>query len=91
MCESIVETISQELDVRNVTPAQRHSSICEYIDQLAFGASFILINDHDPKPLCGQFQAEYPGQLFWTYIEEGPSVWRVEIGWRDKTTWRLTG
>ena len=91
MCEAIVETISQELDVRNITPAQRYASICEYIDQLAFGASFILINGHDPKPLCGQFQAEYPGQLFWTCIEEGPSVWRVEIGWRDKTTWRLAG
>jgi uncharacterized protein (DUF2249 family) len=37
------------------TSRQRNgmTSICEYIDQLAFGASFILINDHDPKPLCG--------------------------------------
>jgi uncharacterized protein (DUF2249 family) len=47
---------------------------------LAPGAAFILVNDHDPKPLRYQLEAEYPQQFSWTYMEKGPDVWRVEIG-----------
>jgi uncharacterized protein (DUF2249 family) len=39
-----------------------------------------LINDHDPKPLYYQFQAEMPERFTWTYLEQGPATWRVEIG-----------
>jgi len=38
------------------------------------------VNDHDPKPLYYQLEAEYPKQFSWTYLESGPTVWRVEIG-----------
>ena len=44
------------------------------------GEAFVLINDHDPRPLYYQFQAEHTGQLSWNYLEEGPEVWRVRIG-----------
>ena len=47
---------------------------------LAPGASFVLVNDHDPKPLYYQLEAEHPKQFSWTYLEQGPAVWRVEIG-----------
>jgi uncharacterized protein (DUF2249 family) len=47
---------------------------------LAPGASFILVNDHDPKPLYYQLEAEHPKQFSWTYRERGPEVWQVEIG-----------
>lgn len=69
-----------EIDVRSFVPAQRHEKIFQIVDNLAPGASFILINDHDPKPLYYQIEAEYPKQFSWTYLEKGPSVWRVEIG-----------
>ena len=39
----------------------------------------ILINDHDPKPLKYQLDAERTGQLDWKYVEQGPEVWKVEI------------
>ena len=39
-----------------------------------------LINDHDPKPLYYQFQAQQLGQVAWEYVEQGPEVWRVRIG-----------
>jgi len=48
-------------------------------EALATGRSFILVNDHDPKPLYYQLEAEYPKQFGWTYVESGPTVWRVEI------------
>ena len=68
------------LDVRDIIPRERHSLIFEAFDQLAPGQSFVLINDHDPKPLYYQFKAEQPGQVRWEYLEQGPEVWRVRIG-----------
>ena len=91
MCETIVSTAVEELDIRSLVPAQRHETIFEHIDGLAFGASLILIDDNDPKPLYDHLEAEYPRQFSWTYLEEGQSVWRVEIGRRDKAAWRSAG
>jgi uncharacterized protein (DUF2249 family) len=68
------------IDVRSLVPAQRHAKIFQLVDALEPGGSFILVNDHDPKPLYYQLEAEYPGQYSWAYIEKGPQVWRVEIG-----------
>lgn len=67
------------LDVRNMEARQRHSLIFYTFLQLDAGDSFVLINDHDPKPFLHQFQAEYPAQLEWEYLEEGPEAWRVRI------------
>ena len=71
---------SNELDVRTLAPAERHTTIFATYHALADGASFMLINDHDPKPLFYQFDAEYPGRFSWDYVETGPQVWRVRIG-----------
>lgn len=68
------------IDVRTLVPARRHQKIFELVNDLGFGDSFILVNDHDPKPLYYQIEAEYPKQFSWTYLERGPDVWRVEIG-----------
>jgi len=69
-----------EIDVRSLIPAKRHERIFQLVDQLAPGGSFVLVNDHDPKPLYYQLEAEHPKQFSWTYLEKGPQVWRVEIG-----------
>ncbi|MGH9293306.1 MAG: DUF2249 domain-containing protein [Acidimicrobiales bacterium] len=47
---------------------------------LAPGAGFVLVNDHDPKPLRYQFEAEHAGRFTWDVVEAGPEVWRVRIG-----------
>lgn len=80
MSAETVTLNGNELDVRSLIPAQRHQTIFRLVDELAPGASFILVNDHDPKPLRYQLEAEYPQQFSWTYMEKGPDVWRVEIG-----------
>jgi len=38
------------------------------------------VNDHDPKPLRYQFEAEHRDAFTWDYLERGPRVWRVRIG-----------
>jgi uncharacterized protein (DUF2249 family) len=68
------------VDVRSLPPAQRHQVIFQRFNVLPVGADFILINDHDPKPLYYQLVAEYAGQLTWEYLEQGPEVWRVRMG-----------
>ncbi len=68
------------LDVRTVPPPRRHPLILQTFESLAPGQGFTLVNDHDPKPLYYQFQAERPGEFTWEYLEQGPEVWRVRIG-----------
>ena len=69
-----------ELDVRTEPPARRHELILSTYGALEPGAGFVLVNDHDPKPLYYQFAAEYPDRFTWDYLEQGPEVWRVRIG-----------
>jgi uncharacterized protein (DUF2249 family) len=69
-----------DLDVRDLPPARRHETIFETYQALAPGAGFVLVNDHDPKPLRYQFEAEHPGEFTWDYLENGPQAWRVRIG-----------
>ncbi|MBP9503477.1 MAG: DUF2249 domain-containing protein [Candidatus Promineofilum sp.] len=68
------------LDIRPYPPMQRHSLIFETFGALAPGAGFVLVNDHDPKPLYYQFQAEHTGEFSWDYLQQGPIEWRVRIG-----------
>jgi uncharacterized protein (DUF2249 family)/iron-sulfur cluster repair protein YtfE (RIC family) len=72
--------VDLELDVRSLAPAQRHQSIFASYHALAPGTGFILVNDHDPKPLRYQFEAEHADEFAWDSIEAGPQVWRVRIG-----------
>jgi uncharacterized protein (DUF2249 family) len=67
------------LDVRIIPPREKHPSIFALFAALEPGESFILVNDHDPKPLRYQFEYEHAGEFGWRYLEEGPEVWRVEI------------
>ena len=69
-----------DLDVRSLAPAQRHQSIFASYLALAPGAGFVLVNDHDPRPLRYQFEAQHDGEFTWNYVESGPQVWRVRIG-----------
>ena len=70
---------SDALDVRTIPPTQRHPMIFQRFVALPVGGSFVLVNDHDPKPLYYQLNFEYSGQLGWDYLEQGPVVWRVRI------------
>ncbi|MGN6242970.1 MAG: DUF2249 domain-containing protein [Motilibacteraceae bacterium] len=68
------------LDVREEVPARRHELIFGTWTALPAGEDFVLVNDHDPKPLYYQFAAEHPGEFSWDYLEQGPQTWRVRIG-----------
>lgn len=68
------------VDVRTIVPRERHPLIFGSFDGLLPGEALLLVNDHDPKPLFYQFQAESAGEFTWEYVEKGPEVWQVRIG-----------
>ncbi|WP_440990264.1 DUF2249 domain-containing protein [Haloarchaeobius baliensis] len=46
------------IDVRELPPQQRHPKIHDAFERLDPGEALTLVNDHDPKPLFYEFQAE---------------------------------
>ncbi|HLR76050.1 MAG TPA: DUF2249 domain-containing protein [Balneolaceae bacterium] len=71
----------QQLNVTKIPPHKKHSTIFETYDGLKAGEAFVIVNDHDPKPLRFQFIAEHGADNFsWEYLENGPQVWKVRIG-----------
>jgi len=67
------------IDATAIEPKYRHPRIFETFDNLSVGESFLLLNDHDPKPLFYQFQMERPGEANWEPQEEGPERWLIRI------------
>lgn len=68
------------LDVRPIPHGRRHPRIFGRYARLTPGQSFVLVNNHDPKPLRREFEATHPGDFTWDYLEAGPEQWRVRIG-----------
>ena len=42
---------TSELDVRTIIPRERHPLIFRTFEALQPGEGFVIVNDHDPKPL----------------------------------------
>lgn len=68
-----------ELDLRPIMPFERHDLIFQKWAALKPGETLKIINDHDPKPLRYQFEAEYQNQFQWEYEQKGPRDWIVRI------------
>src|SRR3989344_4231411 len=69
----------KNLDLRNMPPFERHTKIFEMWGNLKEGETLRIINDHEPKPLYYQFEAEYKGQFEWNYEKQGPKDWIFTI------------
>ena len=73
------ENTLYELNVTQLEPRLKHSTIFKCFDRLQPGEGFCIINDHDPKPLYYQMIAERGNVFTWKYEETGPIWWRVEV------------
>lgn len=74
-----MSTVVSEIDVRTIPPFERHAKIFGQFDELQVGQSLVITNDHNPVPLKLQLEGRKPGQVQWTYLQDGPDLWRVEI------------
>jgi uncharacterized protein (DUF2249 family) len=79
MSDATAPSPETTIDVRVIPPFERHGLIFGTFDRLNSGDSFLIVNDHDPRPLSHQFEARYAGTFAWQYLEQGPDVWRVRI------------
>lgn len=67
------------LDVTRIEPKLKHPTIFKHFDDLEAGESFIIDNDHDPKPLYYQLLGERGNIFKWEYLQQGPLRWQVKI------------
>lgn len=69
--------------VHSILPQRRHEVLTGTFANLDPGQGFVLINDHDPKPLYHQFVAEEGEQFHWEYRQQSSGEFRVLIGKAD--------
>lgn len=77
--------VNKILNVAELEPRLKHSTVFEYFNSLQPGESFVIHNDHDPKPLYYQLSSEH-GNIYWEYMEEGPDLWEIRLGKFKKLT-----
>ena len=58
-------------------PPVKHQTILSTFDAVPKGFSALLLNDHDPKPLLYQLEAEQPGVFSVKYEESGPERFAI--------------
>lgn len=72
-------SVVNKFDVRPYPPAKRHDMVFEAFEDLNPGEAFVFINDHDPKPLYYQMEAENDVPFNWEYLEVMPEEWKVKV------------
>jgi uncharacterized protein (DUF2249 family) len=71
--------ITSTVDVREVAHSERHPLIFKTFNELQPGEAFVLLVDHDPKPVLFELDFVQKGKFSWSYLEQGPEVWRVQM------------
>jgi uncharacterized protein (DUF2249 family) len=72
-------SVVNEFDLRPYSPTERHEMFYKAFADIQPGEAFEFINDHDPKPLYYQMEAESKEPFRWEYLERGPEVWKVRV------------
>lgn len=79
MSQADVETEERVIDVRDISPNIRHTVIVQLFEHLDDASSLQLIVDHDPRRLRLQLEDKHGKRVGWTYLEQGPDLWRVRL------------
>lgn len=67
------------IHVPSIEPRMKHPTIFQVFDGLNGGESFVIHNDHDPRPVYYQLLGERGDIFTWQYLEQGPEWWKVRI------------
>lgn len=79
MSTELITKIASTVDVREVPHSERHHLIFKTFNELPAGEAFVLLVDHDPKPVLFELDFLQKGKFSWNYLEQGPEVWRVQM------------
>ncbi len=72
-------SVVNEYDLRPFPPAERHEMFYKAFADIRPGEAFDFLNDHDPKPLYYQMEAESKEPFRWEYLLQGPDEWKVRV------------
>ncbi|MBS1920330.1 MAG: DUF2249 domain-containing protein [Bacteroidetes bacterium] len=72
-------SVVNEFDIRPYPPMERHEMFYKAFADIQPGEAFEFVNDHDPKPLYYQMEAESKEPFRWEYLEKGPDIWKVRV------------
>ncbi len=77
----MLETIPSErvINVADIDPKYRHDILFRLFEHLAPDESLQIIVDHNPRRLRLQLEARHGSRCAWSYLEEGPDIWRVRL------------
>lgn len=75
----IAEDLERVINVGDIDRRHRHGIICQLFEHLSPEKSLQLVVDHDPRPLRYQLDAKHGPRCSWSYLEQGPDVWRVRL------------
>ncbi|TWV98078.1 iron-sulfur cluster repair di-iron protein [Chitinophaga pinensis] len=78
------------LDVPALPPAIRHQTLIQTFEALLPGESFIIHNDHDPRPLYYELLSKKGNILTFEYLQNGPDIWRVVVKKRIQSPDQIT-
>ncbi len=67
------------IEAQSISSPESNNTIFNAFDDLAFGEAIIVVNSHDPLPLIMQFEEQRPLQFVLSYLEIGPTSWRVKL------------
>ncbi|HZJ19027.1 MAG TPA: DUF2249 domain-containing protein [Pricia sp.] len=72
-------SVVNEFDLRPFPPTERHEMFYKGFADIEPGEAFEFINDHDPRPLYYQMEAESKDPFKWEYVIKGPEEWKVRV------------
>ena len=67
------------INVADIDPRYRHDILFRLFEHLAPDGSLQIVVDHDPRRLRLQLEARHGSRCAWSYLEEGPDVWRARL------------
>lgn len=67
------------INVPSIEPSLKHQTIFHAFANLHSGESFIIHNNHDPKPVFFQLKEMHGDVFSWEYLKEGPQWWDIRV------------
>ena len=80
------EIAERVIEVADIEPRFRHSIIGQLFQHLEPGHCLQIVVDHDPQRLRFHLNLSFGSICEWSYLEQGPDVWRVRLRHAPTTT-----
>jgi uncharacterized protein (DUF2249 family) len=67
------------INVADIDPQYRHAILFRLFEHLTPDQSLQIVVDHNPRRLRLLLETQHGERCGWSYLEEGPDVWRVRL------------